>query len=320
MKRFLCLALSVLIVLSFSACKKQENNAAVSSSSNNSSQVSVSSETAKKEIIEKLLPEYPNGKLPKSLKVLAIGNSYSDDATKYLWDICKAAGIEEVVIANMYIAGCALETHLENISGDVRAYTYYKNTDGEWNSKNRVKISTALADEEWDVVTVQQASWSSGMPSTYEPLEDIVYYIYENEPNAKILWHQTWAKCEGSVPKEYGSEQLSMYNAIVNTVKSDVETVDGICGIIPVGTAIQNMRSSYIGDTLHRDETTHLSADYGRYTAALTWFATITGCSIDNIDWVPQEQASKITDLRLVHEAVTNALKEPYSVTDSKYK
>lgn len=320
MKRFLCLALSFLIVLCFTACKKQESGESVSSSSGSSGQESVSSETVKKEIVEKALPEYPSGKLPKSLKILAIGNSYSDDATKYLWDICKAAGIEEVVIANMYIGGCSLETHWENISGDVRAYTYYKNTDGEWNSKNRVKISTALADEEWDVVTIQQASWLSGMPSSYGQLEDIVYYIYENEPDAQILWHQTWAKCEGSVPKEYGSEQMNMYNAIVNTVKSNVETVDGICGIIPVGTAIQNMRSSYIGDTLHRDESTHLSMDYGRYTAAMTWFATITGCSIDGIDWVPENEASKITDLRLVREAVTNALKEKYCVTDSKYK
>ncbi|MBE6806330.1 MAG: DUF4886 domain-containing protein [Ruminococcaceae bacterium] len=316
MKRILCLFLSVLMVLCLSACKSQENGAASSSQSSGSS--AVSSSTAA--ITRKPLPQYPNGELPKSLKILAIGNSYSDDATKYLWDICKAAGIEEVVIANMYISGCSLDTHWENISGDIRAYTYYKNTDGEWNSKNRVKISTALSEQEWDIVTIQQASWSSGMESSYKHFDKIVKYIYENEPTANVMWHQTWAKCEGSVPAEYGSEQLKMYEAIVKTMQDKVETSQYISGIIPVGTAIQNMRSSYLGDTLHRDDVTHLSKDYGRYTAAMTWFATITGCAIDDIDWVPEAEKEKITDLPLVREAVTNAIKEPYKVTDSKYK
>ena len=52
----------------------------------------------------------------KQIRILAFGNSYSQDAMDpYLYDLFKAEGIE-AVIGNMYIAGCSLEKHWENIS------------------------------------------------------------------------------------------------------------------------------------------------------------------------------------------------------------
>ena len=40
-----------------------------------------------------------------SIKVLAIGNSFSVDAVTYLWNICRAAGIENVVVAYAQVGG-----------------------------------------------------------------------------------------------------------------------------------------------------------------------------------------------------------------------
>ena len=45
------------------------------------------------------------------LRVLAIGNSFSQDATEYLWDILNSAGIDAVV-GDLYNAGCTMERHL----------------------------------------------------------------------------------------------------------------------------------------------------------------------------------------------------------------
>ena len=66
----------------------------------------------------------------KTLKVLAIGNSFSSDATEYLWNIAKDGGVEKIIIGNLYIGGCALDKHYTNIKSNAGAYTYYKNTNG----------------------------------------------------------------------------------------------------------------------------------------------------------------------------------------------
>lgn len=44
------------------------------------------------------------------MKILAIGNSFSQDATRYLQDIAASAG-ENLFVRNLYIGGCSLEMH-----------------------------------------------------------------------------------------------------------------------------------------------------------------------------------------------------------------
>lgn len=45
-----------------------------------------------------------------TLKILAIGNSFSEDATRYLHQLANAAGIDTKIV-NLYIGGCPLERH-----------------------------------------------------------------------------------------------------------------------------------------------------------------------------------------------------------------
>lgn len=49
------------------------------------------------------------------MKILAIGNSFSEDAMYYLKNIADADGVE-VKAVNLYIGGCNLERHWK-ISG-----------------------------------------------------------------------------------------------------------------------------------------------------------------------------------------------------------
>ena len=51
-------------------------------------------------------------------KVLAIGNSFSRDATCYLHQIAKGAGVDAKIV-NLYIGGCSLERHWQNIEKNV---------------------------------------------------------------------------------------------------------------------------------------------------------------------------------------------------------
>ena len=107
-----------------------------------------------------------------------------------------------------------------------------------------------------------------------------------------------------------------MYNAIVNAINSEILTNDRIDGVIPSGTTIQNLRTSYFGDTLTRDGY-HLSYNYGRYAAALTWFAYITNEDISNISWIPSAYPEISEHLANIKAAVLNSIKTPYSVTSS---
>ncbi len=118
------------------------------------------------------------------MKILFIGNSFSQDATKYIQKISD----DELFVRNLYIGGCSLEMHAENVEGDVAAYNYETDAAGE----EMISIRSALLREEWDVVSVQQVSGFSGMIDTYEPyIGQLIYCIKENRPEAKIVFHRT---------------------------------------------------------------------------------------------------------------------------------
>lgn len=62
----------------------------------------------------------------KVVRILAIGNSFSEDAVEqHLHDIAAADG-KDVIIGNMYIGGCSLKKHLANAKENKPAYKYRK--------------------------------------------------------------------------------------------------------------------------------------------------------------------------------------------------
>ena len=260
----------------------------------------------------------------KNLKVLAIGNSFSVDAMEYLYKIADDYGIENIILGIMYIPGASLSKHVDSISGELDDYVYYKNTDDAWEYANsHAKLIDGLADENWDVITIQQVSGLSGIETSYNSdIDYILSYVdyYKTNDYAKIMWHMTWAYQTGSTHPDfvrYSNDQLTMYNAIINAVQSKILTRDDIEDVIPSGTAIQNLRTSFIGDTLTRDGY-HLSYDLGRYTAGLTWFLKITHFSIDDITY----KSDGITDAEFlaIKEAVINGVFHPYEITNSSYE
>ena len=132
----------------------------------------------------------------------------------------------------------------------------------------------------------------------------------------------TWAYQGNSTHADfskYGNNQMTMYSAIINTVKEKIKTNTSIDGILPCGTAIQNLRTSYLGDTLTRDGY-HLSYTTGRFAAGLTWFRTLTGLSIDELDFSNVAGLEFVAaDWEMLKESVNNAYLNPYEVTQSQY-
>ena len=95
---------------------------------------------------------------------------------------------------------------------------------------------------------------------------------------ASIVWQQTWAYARTSDHGDfgrYGKDQQQMYDAIVASVQRLLEETS-IETVIPSGTAIQNLRTTELCDSLDltRDGY-HLGLGAGRYTAACAWFQTL---------------------------------------------
>lgn len=90
----------------------------------------------------------------KVVKILAIGNSFSEDAIEQnLHELADADGVK-TIIANLYIPGCSLEHHMKCVNEDLKSYRYRKiGVDGKMQQIDKEQVSKALADEEWDYVT-----------------------------------------------------------------------------------------------------------------------------------------------------------------------
>ena len=257
-----------------------------------------------------------------SISILAIGNSFSIDGTQYLWNVLSRLGYTDIFLGNLYIAGCTLETHAANVTGNLKAYRYYNNSTGDWTHTENFSSISALKERDWDFITVQQASKFSGMPQTYEPyLSTVLAEVVTDCPKARRGWHMTWAYAgdySSANFGNYGNDQAAMYNAIVSTVQSTIVPRNDIDFVIPVGTAIQNLRTSFIGDHLNRDGT-HLSYDLGRLTAAMMWARQITGKSVSGIKYTPAGYTITDEQFTAIWEAVDNAYNKPFAVTKSAY-
>ena len=254
----------------------------------------------------------------KTVRILAIGNSFSQDAVEqYLHELAEAEGIS-TIIGNMFIGGCSLERHVKNARDNAPAYAYRKiGTDGKKREKGKMSLETVLADEDWDYVSLQQASPFSGMYETYEAsLPELIEYVKARLPKkTKLMLHQTWAYASTSRHsgfKNYNCNQLTMYQAIADAVKKAAKA-NKIKIVIPSGTAIQNARTSFIGDHLNQDGY-HLDVKIGRYTAACTWFERIFKHNVVGNPYTPEglDEARKAVAQIAAHAAV----KHPYKVTD----
>lgn len=254
----------------------------------------------------------------KTVRILAIGNSFSQDAVEqYLHELAEAEGIS-TIIGNMFIGGCSLERHVKNARENAPAYAYRKiGTDGKKREKGKMSLEAVLADEDWDYVSLQQASPFSGMYETYEAsLPELIEYVKARLPKkTKLMLHQTWAYASTSKHsgfKNYNCNQLTMYQAIADAVKKAAKA-NKIKIVIPSGTAIQNARTSFIGDHLNRDGY-HLDVKIGRYTAACTWFERIFKHNVVGNPYAPEglDEARKAVAQKAAHAAV----KHPYKVTE----
>ena len=258
------------------------------------------------------------------LKVLMIGNSFSISVLREMPSVAASMGCR-LDLASMYIGGCSLERHWNNLVAstnvDFKPYGYERNVRGKTLFRDvPANLLAVLKSDRWDVVTLQQASHFSWRPETFEPfLSNLIGEIKKLQPGAKICFQETWSYTPWDVRlAKWGITPDEMF-AKIHAACGEHARAHGL-EVIPTGTAIDLYRkalpvvyreNSFGGDPCGgrwggefvKDEPTgkwkpgkgldvfHLGYD-GEYLQALVWTAAMFGVDVTRCDYVPKYVAT----------------------------
>ena len=236
------------------------------------------------------------------MQILSIGNSFSEDAHRYLFQIARSAGVK-LFPYNLFIGGCPLSTHYRNMLSENTRYMLGVN--GSLTGFF-VSIKDALLNRDWDVVTIQQASHLSPKYETYQPyLDELIKHVRKMAPKAKIVIHQTWAyeqDCDKLINLMKYTDYKDMLNDVVDAYKKAAEDVNADL-IIPSGEVFGAMIESGIGK-IHRD-TFHASLGVGRYALGLIWYKMLTGNDVYDISFCDFDEEVTPEQIEIAKKCVT---------------
>lgn len=230
----------------------------------------------------------------RPLKVLMIGNSFSISCLWQTPQIASACGCR-LDIASLYIGGCSLATHWENVlaASDraFRPYRFDRITEGRHVIENSAaNIPDALAMDNWDVVTVQQCSHESWIPESYSPWGDnLVAEVRRRLPATDIVVQETWsyppwdsrlgrfAEATGHASFDHSEMYARLHEAY-----SAFAARHGLA-IIPMGTAAEFCPGR---NRLFTEPDFHLSKTAGEYLQGLVWTAKLFGADVSSCGYV----------------------------------
>lgn len=286
-----------------------------------------------------VLPPFTGNVTPagsiKSLKILVVGDRSAKDAWYFFPQLAKEAGIELKLVV-LYSNGN--KGDITNHYSTGNTYTQYEYTENGWVTvATNAKQMAVLKTDKWDYYIINNSISSSGKMDTYTSLN----YIYSNvkleqakigNANIKPLFMQTWAYEINDRNNLYNGfsgydkDQQKMFREINNTAKLKVAACSNIAkvatnansnGIIPVGTAVQNMREAYWSDGMTRDA--EYLSNTGKVLAALMLFKSITGYDINGMKLSDPVFDHARPHLGVIKESVNNAYLNPYATTPSVY-
>ncbi len=210
------------------------------------------------------------------LKILAVGNSFSEDATALIEILT-----DEIFVRNLFFPACSLKQHCEFYEKGESPYEYQHN--GARSIAENISLADALAMEKWDFITIQQVSGSSGIKEDYYPHINKLIGIIRKHSDAKIILHRTWPYEHGADHPDfvkYENSKDKMWQSI-KSASGDVAAAENL-PVIECGDAVYTLGQNRVfnrengGITLYRDGY-HLSVNYGRLLTASVWIKYFTG-------------------------------------------
>lgn len=212
----------------------------------------------------------------KSLKILAIGNSFTENSLEYMPNFLTNLGVQNVTIYRVTIAASSIESWWTRFQSDY-AITPTKVIGSD--IANIGSTLRAVFAHEWDYVVFQQVSTLSGDYSTIEPnLYSLATHVkaLSTNPNCKVAWHLTWSWSTlgtGTAPK--GADGFASIASVAEDIL-DYYRGAGVDVIIPSGTALQNARGTSLNNEAElTKDYQHAAGGVAKYIICSTWYETL---------------------------------------------
>jgi hypothetical protein len=221
-----------------------------------------------------------------SLKVLHIGNSFTENSTAYLSNMVQRAGVNtrDMCLYKCNRGGGSFSTFIDCWNdNDVKGYNVSKILGGitlpiasSATPNDGSNIRKVFTDCKWDVIIIQQVSnyshkyefWNQNHAGGHLP--ELIDLIRTYQPQAAIGINMVHAAYN------YNSNTNNLYQLIADSYHQFC--IDyGVDFIIPYGTAVQNIRQSSINTTEYgfSNDKLHLAPGIGQYVACAAYFETL---------------------------------------------
>ncbi len=248
-------------------------------------------------------------------KILAIGNSFTINATTYLpWLFDKLNG-DSICIAKLTRSGCSLDMHWKSHTEDSPDYDFYYSDNGDWTLSDIKTIDEALQILDWDIIVIQQVSGWSGLYYTYQPyLDNLVSLFHETCSSALLAWHFTWAYTpwtQHTEFKNYDRDSEKMYDAIMEAGNKASEKFDLR---IPSATLIKRMREEYPEvENGFSEDGYHIVDDVALYALSTLWYEVLVspffGTSSLDVKQLPESVDAE--SIRKAKDIIKDLTQEP---------
>ena len=258
----------------------------------------------------------------KTLKILSIGQSHSQDAIWLLQEVLQTERPDEKFYVAECIRSVTMVDHVQNAKTDNPIYTYYVNTDGKWVENDAWTIRQALKAQRWDMVIINESCRYLGLESTMKKgyVHEMAQFVHDQiDYDFKLIYNWHWTIPESDVfymadfepaaspsfrntyNRDYQGSRQVHYDSMLAMVEKYIETdplIDDIfysATVIEYAVQVAGMPeaelSGEVTDKLYQQLTDrsmyrdyiHLS-DYGRLFAAYLEYAQIYG--LEKIDAV----------------------------------
>ncbi|MEE2026120.1 DUF4886 domain-containing protein, partial [Alkalimonas mucilaginosa] len=246
----------------------------------------------------------------EEFKLMHIGNSFSNNSTEYLSQLAEAGG-KKITIYAATKGGCSLQCHADFLQlaqqnkPEGITYNVTPALKNHYGAMRSISLIDALKAEQWDFITIQQASRQSINIDSFEPYGGkLIEQIKSNAPSASIMVHKTWAyHDEHRMLKEQGegpANHLAMHQELSEAYQQFAAKYE--LPLIPSADAMSlayqqlsrtdtGPRMQYIrfsSNSLYDNDGAHLGVA-GKYLTASVWYEVLFNESVVHVDFVPEE-------------------------------
>ena len=302
------------------------------------------------DVVYKIGVTSPSGGSSAGLKILCIGNSFTQDAMWQVPNICAGFGIKDVKFCQMYYGGRVLEAYNNgwSSSSDYTAYIYEAGSTVQ-KVQNNQNLAVMAASEEWDMVTIMEHTgsyhswfWTAAEKAAIQGLIDKVKKTQAGVPKFYYIMSQSYWDM-GKIPaasKKYapgGEEQLfanrqGQHAVTCTQAQKVMEEITDFEGLVAAGTALENLRTTSVCKAhslgLTRDGY-HMDKGIARYAAGCVMYqvmlypiykkelsANTFRDATTSTTTGQLQTAITNTNAPIAQQAALFAVSDPYKITD----